>query len=156
MIAPARSWEELKRIKSCGVFFFPDAIYVVAAARTVPGFEIDSEPVFKLDHRCPPVSLGDAVLSALKAYRMDVAPPGPSSKHMSPFLKQTRKKSWKQLEKVALHASVSLDGAAVQIIPTERDPRLGGYSHRPDLACESPLHAHDIGTTLLRVFEQCS
>jgi hypothetical protein len=93
MIGPARNWEELKRIKGCGVFFFPDAIYVVAAARTVPGFEIDSEPVFKLDRQCPPLSLGDAVLSALKAYRMDVAPPGPSGKNISPFFKQTGKKS---------------------------------------------------------------
>jgi len=156
MIAPARSWEELKRIKSCGVFFFPDAIYIVAAARTVPGFEIDSEPVFKLDRRSPPLCLGDAVLSALKAYRMDVAPPGPSSKNISPFLKQTGKKSWKQLEKTALHARVSLDGATMQIIPTERDARLGGYSHRPDLACECSLDAQDIGTTLLRALEQCS
>jgi hypothetical protein len=156
MIAPARSWEELKRIKSCGVFFFPDTIYVVAAARTVPGFEIDSEPVFKLDRQCPPVTLGDAVLCALKAHRIDVAPPGPSSKIMSPLLKQTGKKSWKQLEKYALHASVSLDGATMQIIPTERDTRVGGYSHRPDLACECSLGAQDIGATLLRVLGRCS
>jgi hypothetical protein len=156
MIGPARSWEELKRIKGCGVFFFPDAIYVVAAARTVPGFEIDSEPVFKLDRQCPPLSLGDAVLSALKAYRMDVAPPGPSGKNISPFLKQTGKKSWKQLERIALHASISLDGATMHIIPTERDASRGGYTHRPDLASECTLDAQDIGTTLLRVFEQCS
>ena len=156
MIAPRSSWEELKRIKSCGVFLSVDTIYVVAASRTVPGFEIDSEPVFKLDRHCPPPSLGNAVLDALKAYRMDVAPPGPSSKRMSPFLKQTGKKSWRQLEENTLHASVSLDGATIQIIPTERDARLGGYSHRPDLARECSLDDQDIGTTLLRIFEQCS
>lgn len=156
MISSARNWEEIKRIKSCGVFFLPEAIYVVAAARTIPGFEIDAEPVLKLDRQCPPSALGDTVAAALNSYRIDVAPPDPSSKNIGPLLKETGKKSWKQLERSALHARVMLNGTTIKVMPTERDARRGGYSHRPDLACECSLDTYDIGTTLLLVLERCS
>jgi len=156
MITPARGWEELKRIKSCDVYFFPDAIYVVASARTVPGFEIDSEPVFKLDRQIPPPAVGDAIIAALNSFRIDVAPPDPRATKWSPLLIRAERKSWKQIEKVALHVTVSLDGATVRVMPTERDARRGGYAHRPDLACDCTLQPEDIGMTVLGALERCS
>jgi len=121
-----RSWEELKRIKSCSVYLFPDMIYVVASARTVPGFDIHSEPVFKVERNVQPSVLGDRVVTALNAFQFDVPPPSPRSKDVGPLLKRTGLRSWKQLEARALHISVTLDGEIIQVIPTARDLRHGG------------------------------
>jgi hypothetical protein len=151
-----RSWEEVKRIKSCGVYLFPDMIYVVASARTVPGFDIHSEPVFKMERGAQASVLGEKVIAALNAFRFDVPPPGPGSKDVGPLLKQTGLRSWKQLEARALHISVTLDGEIIRVIPTARDLRHGGYNFKPDLTCECVLDRQEIGTTLLQALEKCS
>lgn len=156
MTTSGRSWEELKKIKSCGVFFVPDAIYVVSAARTIPGFCVDCEPVFKVSIEGSPSALGDAVLSALNAFRLDVPPPSPEETTFSPLLSCVGKKSWKEIERVARHVTVSLDENKVSVIPTERDPRNRGYMHRPDLSSQCIPDAGLIGVALLGVLEHCS
>jgi hypothetical protein len=150
------TWEEIKRIRSCGVYFFPDAVYVVALARTVPGFEIHSEPVLKVNRDAGPACFGDAVVAALDSYRLDIDPPDPRSKNVGPLLKRTGLRSWKQLEKKAVHVSVSLDRGKVQVIPSMRDRQHGGYAYRPDLACECAPTPGEIGATMLRALECCS
>jgi len=156
MTSGARTWEEIKRIKSCSVYFFPDVAYIVAAARTVPGFEIDAEPIFDVRREAAPSKLGDAIIAALNSYQLDVSPPDPRSKNVGPLLKRTGLKSWKQLEKKGLHVRVSLDGAAVRVMPTMRDPVRGGYEHKPDLAFECELVPADIGVATLQALERCS
>ncbi len=151
-----RSWEELKQIKSCGVFFLSEAIFVVAAARTVPGFEIDSEPAFKLDRRTPPSKLGDVIVTALNSHRIDVLVPDTGSNQVSPLLEITGMKSWNELEHAATHVSIRLDQGIVRVIPTARDPRHGGYVHLPDQAFECADQPQDIGNTVLAMLERCS
>lgn len=154
MTVPARTWEEIKRIKSCGVFLAGENVYVAASARTIPGFEIDSEPIVTLDRNSPPALLGDAVLAALDSFRFDVEPPDPRVQRQSPLLKQSGFRSWKQFEKSVLYVLVRLDHS-VFVTPTVREPRRG-YAHRPDLECECSTVAQDIGKTLLKAFALCT
>ena len=156
MNEPTRTWEEIKRIRSCSVYFFPDSVYVVALARTVPGFEIGSEPVLELNRDLTPSGLEDAVVAALNAYQVDVAPPDPRRKYNGPLLKRTGTRSWKQIEKTAALVVVSLDGNIIRAMPTIRNPRQQGYAHRPDLACECALTPAGIGATIMRALESCS
>jgi hypothetical protein len=146
----------LKQIKECGVYFFTDAIYVVAAARTIPGFCIDSEPIFRLERQSTPIELGEAIIAALNAFRLDVAPPDPRQTNTGPLLQKTRMRSWKELERRALLVAASMDGDAVRVTPTARDYKRGGYDYRPNLARECALDAVDVGTTTLRAVEDCS
>jgi hypothetical protein len=155
-MASERPWEQLKQIKRCGIYFFPDGIYVAATARTVSGFCIETEPIFKLERQTSTVQLGEAVISALKAFRIDVASPDPRSRNTSPLLARAHMRSWKQLERTAQLVEISLDGDAVHVMPTERDLDRGGYQHRPDFACQCRLKPEDIGVTSLRVLERCS
>jgi len=155
-MASERPWEQIKQIKRCGIYLLPDGIYVVGTARTVPGFCIESEPIFKLERKTSTVQLGEAVIAALKAFRIDVASPDPGSRNTSPLLARTHMRSWKQLERTALLVEISFDGDAVQVMPTTRDLDRGGYQHRPDFSCECGLKPEDIGATSFRVLECCS
>jgi hypothetical protein len=40
MTSSGKSWEELKRVRTCGVFALPEKVYVVSSSRTVPGFDL--------------------------------------------------------------------------------------------------------------------
>jgi hypothetical protein len=100
-MASERPWEQIRQIKRCGIYLFPEGIYVVGAARTVPGFCIQSEPIFKLERKTSTVQLGE-VIAALKAFRIDVASPDPGSRNTSPLWARTHMRSWKQLERTAL------------------------------------------------------
>jgi hypothetical protein len=126
-MASERPWEQIKQIKRCGIYLLPEGIYVVGTARTVPGFCIESEPIFKLERKTSTVQLGEAVIAALKAFRIDVASPDPGSRNTSPLLARTHMRSWKQLERTALLVEISFDGDAVQVMPTSRDLDRGGY-----------------------------
>lgn len=151
-----RSSKDVKQIRTCSIFFFPDEIYVVPSARTAPGFTIDSEPVVKLDRASAPSVIGEAVVTALNSFRMDVPAPDPRSKTPSPLLRLTREKSWTAIEKIALHVTVSLDGDKVSVMPTEHDTSHGGYAHRPDVAADCTLDSAEIGAAALRALEHCS
>jgi hypothetical protein len=102
MISAGQTWEEIRRIRSCCVFLFLDVVCVVAAPRTAPGSEIDCEPVFEINRGAVPSCLGDAVVAALKSYRLDVTPPDFRRETVSPLLKRTGLTSWRQLEKKAV------------------------------------------------------
>jgi len=137
------------------VFFLPKAIYVVASARTNPGFEISVEPAYELDRSSSSAHLGDSIVSALNSFQMDVPPPDPRSMNRSPILKTLKAKSWRQFEAAALHVIVILDGEKIEVTPTARDTARGGYTPRPDLTCECTFEAQRIAETVLGVLEHC-
>lgn len=120
------------------------------------GFEISVEPVFELERSASDSHLGRAIISALNAFETDVTPPAPHSMDTSPVLKALKTKSWRHFERVALHVSVTSEGATVQVMPTARDPHRGGYIHQPDQICECALQPQAIEDAVLRALEQCS
>jgi len=140
-------------MKNCGVYATESDVYVVSLARTIPGFELVSEPMFKA-RRDEPSALGEAVLSALNAYKEGVAAPDPRAKIPSPFLKYSGFRSWKAVERSALHLSVRWNGPGVSIIPTVRDEHAG-YAHKPDLAVTSSPEPSAIGEALLKALALC-
>lgn len=155
MTLTGKPWAEIKRIKTCGVFVVGEIVYVAASSRTIPGFEIDSEPILKVDRNGPLSALGNAVLTALDSFRSDVEPPDPRARRKSPLLGPTGFRSWKQFETNALHVRVHLDHN-IFVTPTARDTEHGGYLHRPDLECECSTEALDIGKTLLKALALCT
>jgi hypothetical protein len=155
MTSTGKSWEEIKQIRSCSVYFIGEAVYVVASSRTIPGFVIDSEPILKIDPDGPPEALGSAVLNALDAFQFDVEPPNPRVRGKSPLLAKTRLRSWKQLERNAQYVMVHLD-RNIFVTPTIRDTEHGGYLHQPDLACGCSTDPQDIGRTLLKALALCT
>lgn len=156
MSSSGQSWEELTRIKSCGVFFMRSTIYVVASARTIPGFEISVEPIFELNRSSPAADLGEAIISALNSYRMDMPPPSPRGVNRSLVLRSFNMKSWRQLERAALYIHVTLDDEIVGVMPATRDAKRGGYIHRPNEAAQCAFRSEEIGKTVFSILERCS
>jgi hypothetical protein len=130
MSLTGKSWEEIKQIRSCSVYFIGDSAYVVASSRTIPGFTVDSEPILKIDRDGPLEALGSAVLTALEAFQFDVQAPDPRVRNKSPLLSQTRLRSWKRLERNAQYVMVHLDHT-IFVTPSTRDTEHGGIFINP-------------------------
>lgn len=86
-------------------------------------FEIDAEPIYKLNEDRSGLVTGTAVLQALQAYRVDVAPPGPdATARSSPLLRIAGYKTWSQLERRSRNVFVVQDGDQARVIPTRYAP----------------------------------
>jgi hypothetical protein len=141
-------------VKACGVYFRGDAVFVISSAKTVPGFLIDSQPMFKLGRGEPPAVWGEAVLRALDSFRegvpMETAPRTAGRE----FLDFTGFKSWSTFAGKALHLSIAYDGKEVMVIPTVRSH--GGFNHLPEQAVRCPPHPPAVGEALLEALGHCS
>ena len=131
-------------MQTCGVYATENDLFVVSMAKTVPGFELDVEPMYKTSRKDQAAAIGQLVVAALDAYREGVPAPDPRSKVPSPLLQFAGFRSWKALEKAALNLLISRNGARVTVMPTARQPR-GGYAHKPDLAISATAEPGAIG-----------
>lgn len=131
-------------MQTCGVYATESDLFVVSMAKTVPGFELDVEPMFKTSRKDQAAAIGQLVVAALDSYREGVPAPDPRGKVPSPLLQFAGFRSWKALEKAALNVLISRNGARVTVVPTARQPR-GGYAHKPDLAISATAEPGAIG-----------
>lgn len=131
--------------QSCNVFVSKNQVIVATVAMTTHGFEIDSEPVYRLLADVSNSDLGKAVLNALRSYRKDVSPPGPdTSAQESPVLRLAGFRRWSQLERISRNVFVEQQNDRLKAIPTTR-PHEGGFVHQNALAVECGLTPEEIG-----------
>jgi hypothetical protein len=139
----------IKEIPSCSVFIRKKDILVASLARTAAGFEIITDPVFKLVGESA-FGVGKAVLECIKTYQVDVASPGPGmAKLPNPLLRIAGCKSWSQLEKRSLNVLVNLDSESISAIPTRHEVG-GGFSHLNDLVVKCEMNAEEVGHAVLK------
>ena len=141
-------------MKACGVYFRGDKVFVISLAKTVPGFLIDSRPMFKLGRDEPPAAWGQAVLDALDSFREGVPMEQAPRTAGREFLDFTGFKSWASFARGALHLSLAYDGREVTVIPTVR--AHGGFNHMPEQATRCPPQPQAVGEALLEALRLCS
>ena len=141
-------------MKACEVYFRGDTVFVFAMAQTVPGFLIQSGPMFKLKRDDPPAAWGETVLKALGSFREHV-PVTEAPRTVSPeFLEFTGVKSWNTFIRGTLNLSIGFDGRNVDIIPTAR--AHGGFDHLSDQAVISRPEPQAVGEAMLEALPLCS
>ena len=141
-------------MKACEVYFRGDTVFVNAMAKTVPGFLITSEPMFRLGREEQPAAWGQAVLKALESFRQGVPMPEAPRTANQEFLAFAGVKSWSAFARSALHLSLAYDGREVSVIPTTR--AHGGFDHLTDQAVRSLPEPQALGEALLEGLRLCS
>lgn len=138
------------KIASCNVFFRKKDILVASSARTTAGFEIITDPVFKLEIPQSPLRIGEVVLESMKAYRLDAPPPGPDMNEMpNPLLEIAGCRSWAQLDRSSVNVMVNRFPDFIIAVPTRRE--LGrGVRHLNDLAIKSETTGEKVGEAVLK------
>ena len=141
---------------SCDVFIRDKDILVASSARTIPGFDIIVDPVFKLARNEPATAVGKAVLEALRAYRVGVPAPGPDMGKMpNPLLKLAGCRSWGQLDRASINVLINLCADYVLAIPTHKELNRG-FSHLNELAVKCDLTARAIGDAVMNAASRCT
>jgi len=141
---------------SCAVYIRKEGMFVVSAAMTTHGFEIDDMPVTKLAAaEQTEVAIGKAVLKALDAYRKNVSPPGPNGRQPDPVLQFVGAKSWGQLERSSLNVFIKDESGSIRAVPTRRSPK-GGYVHLEELAVHCRAIPEEIGVAVRKAVQLCS
>jgi hypothetical protein len=138
-------------MRVCTAYIRGRDIYVIASAKNVFGIFQDCEPFFRLSAPISPQDLGDKVLQALASYRENA--PGRTyirgeKQPPSPFLLFSGFRSWRALEKGALHFSISSNDSEVEITPSVQRPK-GGYLHQPERTVRCQAQPGPIGSLLL-------
>jgi hypothetical protein len=140
----------MKKIASCNVFFRKKDILVASSARTTAGFEIITDPVFKLERSQSAQAIGQVVLESMNAYRIDVPPPGPDMNSMpNPLLDIAGCRSWTQLDKSSINVMVNRYPDFVVAVPTQRDVG-GGAKHLNEIAIECEATVEKVGEAVLK------
>jgi hypothetical protein len=141
--------------RTCVVYLRKDELFIVSAAMTTHGFEIDDAPVCRLAADQAEATIGEAVLRALDAYRTNVPPPGPAGRHPDPVLQFVGVKSWGQLERSSRSISINDESGSIRAIPTRRLP-AGGYDYLDELAVQCQAVPEQIGAAIRQVAPSCS
>ena len=138
-----------RKVKSCGVDFRNDGIYVTAHALTDHG-NVAKEPMVKLPSTATAEELGQVVLSALDSFvEIDGAPP---PDHLADFLRFVGAKSWKDFANGTLEVSVTSDDRELTLIPSRADRKGAFLYDNPPTVCG--LEAAILGTEILALAEK--
>jgi hypothetical protein len=122
----ALSGKRLKMIKTCGIYFQENAIYVISDASTPMG-TVSVTLMQRLERDVDTESLGVAVQQSLDAFQYLDEVLDPKEK-LSELLKFVGEKSWGAFAKKSIHVFVTQDRKKIQLIPTRKEKR-GSFSH---------------------------
>ena len=142
-------------MRICNVYLRGNETLIMSAAKTIPGFEIHAEPVFRLVDDQPDAAVGHAVLKALDSYREKVPPPSPEVRGQDPVLRSAGVSSWGQLERSSSNILITEEAGMIKAIPTQRRPG-GAYLHLNNLAIQCRADAEEIGAALRQAVAFCS
>lgn len=138
-----------------GVYFRPEAAYVVSSAWTVNGLLIDHEPVIRLERDAPFAVLGTAVLQALNATEMDVPEPEDRQSIIRPLLRAVGFRTWGAFTQGALYLGMNYDGMVVEIIPSAAKGR-GAFDYRGDKAARCQPEPGPVGQLVYQQLTLCT
>ena len=133
-------------IKTCGIYFQENAIYVISDASTPRG-SVAIAPMERLERDVDAESLGLAVLRSLGAFQYldEILDPKEALSELLIFVKE---KSWGAFAKKSTHVFVTQDGNKIQLIPTQRDKR-DAFSHLINKAVTMDCDPVSIGKALI-------
>ena len=137
-------------IKTCGIYFQENAIYVISDASTPRG-SVAIAPMERLERDVDAESLGLAVLRSLGAFQYldEILDPKEALKELLKFVNE---KSWEAFAKKSTHVFVTQDGNKIQLIPTQRDKR-GAFSHLINKAVATGSDPASVGNELIALLD---
>jgi hypothetical protein len=136
-------------LKACEVLATDDGTFVFSLSVTERGAAVADGPYFRLDAAIDPVTLGETVLTAIEASRLQVPHPADLKGVEKKLVAFTGYRSWRQLaQSVVGFAAVGLDGEEALIIPHEPGPR-DSFLGVDDRSVRCPANAMSIGRTLI-------
>jgi len=136
-------------LKACEVLATDDATFVFSLSVTERGAAVANGPYFRLEAVVDPAILGETVLTAIAASRLQLPHPTDLKGVEKKLVEFTGYRSWRQLaHSVVGFAAVGLNGAEALIIPHEPGPR-DSFLGVDDRSVRCPNDAMSIGQTLI-------
>src|SRR5438093_6101350 len=107
-----------------GIYRQRDWIIIHPVNKATSGVGVASTPIFRLPVAASAEEIGQAILSALDAFKDEVPHPSDWTRHGKEFLKAAGFPSWRSLENEAVYCNFSEDGDTLRFEPL----RYGGAS----------------------------
>jgi hypothetical protein len=149
-------------IRCANVYERPDRYIVCPQSRTRDGVWILDEPIVPMRSPVSTSLLGDAVLAALEASRVDVQHPESSQlrPRIAPFLRAAGVRSYAALQREARLVVVSRTETQVSVVPCRNRGATGpdrGYEEISGdaMAIERDPSSESMGSAVVAAFKKC-
>jgi len=134
-------------MRTCQVFFRPEAIYVFPDSETVTGIRIANEPFSKLERNCEVIRLGLAVMQALQFSRTGISQPKDVGNVTKAILEFTGFKSWGRFAKEAFGVLIESNDMEIRVIPMKAN-KDGSFGFLSDQSVKCSLDPNTLGETI--------